>query len=126
MDINKMTRVMRAFAEGKPVEFRAKLGNEDRAWKTASAPSWDWDTFDYRVKPDLVAVPYNRVEEVNYDSWLKAKDTPDVLCRINMVNIKHNQVFIENNGWQSLNELFEEFTYEDGSPCGTFCLSSEI
>jgi len=38
--------VMQAFADGKKIEFL----NVNGEWTPASKPTWDWGTYDYRVK----------------------------------------------------------------------------
>ena len=52
-DIDHMIAVLQAFKEGKAIQFRDS-GNSstDENWGCALKPSWDWVTFDYRVKPE--------------------------------------------------------------------------
>ena len=40
---------MQAALDGKDIEF---VGNLTAEWTTASAPIWEWDTYDYRIKPE--------------------------------------------------------------------------
>lgn len=40
--------VMQAFKEGKVIEYRNMLGS----WYSSTDPMWNWDKYDYRVKPE--------------------------------------------------------------------------
>lgn len=42
---------MRAFADGKPIEF-LRREDSDGLWRRTESPKWDWVTFDYRVAPE--------------------------------------------------------------------------
>lgn len=44
----QQAEVMIAFAEGKTIEYRE---NGEHVWEYAKTPSWDWFSFDYRIKP---------------------------------------------------------------------------
>ena len=51
-DIDHMIAVMQAAKEGKAIQRRPHhYPDTDVCWKDAPEPSWDWSTFDYRVKP---------------------------------------------------------------------------
>lgn len=41
--------IMNAFVQGKEIEYIPK--GSAAKWSIASTPTWDWDRFDYRVKP---------------------------------------------------------------------------
>jgi len=42
--------VMQAFAEGENVEYRGIYSTDDYEWQDMPTPSWDWNSFEYRVK----------------------------------------------------------------------------
>ena len=51
-DIDHMIAVMQAAKEGKAIQSRHHPHRDiDVCWRDAPKPSWDWATFDYRVKP---------------------------------------------------------------------------
>ena len=51
-DIDHMIAVLQAFKQGKAIQFRRRSHPDtDVYWKDTPKPCWDWDTFDYRVKP---------------------------------------------------------------------------
>ena len=49
-DIDYMIAVMQAAKEGKEIQ-RRHLHGIDAPWIDTPKPSWNWSTFDYRVKP---------------------------------------------------------------------------
>ena len=49
-DIDYMIATMQAAKEGKAIQ-RRHLHDTDARWRDAPEPSWNWSTFDYRVKP---------------------------------------------------------------------------
>ena len=55
----KAVEVMKAYAEGKPIEYKGAL--DDEVWMSLSEPVWDWYHFVYRVKrvPVKLWVWYN-------------------------------------------------------------------
>lgn len=43
--------VMQAYVDGKTVEWSTRAGRE---WRSGYRPGWNWDDFDYRIKPEPV------------------------------------------------------------------------
>jgi len=105
--------VMQAYIEGKKIEGRPK---DAEAFGNA-IPLWNWAEFDYRVKPEPKYVPYDSVMEVDRDKWITPKNDT-VLFRIGSLDTKDNTICYSFESWINLNGLFEDFTYEDGTPCG--------
>ena len=51
-DIDHMIAVMQAAKEGKAIQRHNRHHPDtDACWIDAPKPSWDWPTFDYRIKP---------------------------------------------------------------------------
>ena len=52
-DIDHMIAVTTAFKQGKTVQSRRRHHRPgiDARWRDAPEPSWNWSTYDYRVKP---------------------------------------------------------------------------
>ena len=78
-DIDHMIAVMQAAKEGKAIQSRHRPSRDiDVCWRDAPKPSWDWATFDYRVKPEPRRVWRNwypdlgRWSSACYDSREKA------------------------------------------------------
>lgn len=110
--IDEMIEVMQAYKDGKTIEFTDFYYDDN--WKEIDSPYWNWRLFDYRVKPEPKYVPYDSVDEVEKDKWIKSKAT-GFLYRI--CSIKEDMIYFE-LGSDDTKELFDLFTYEDGTPCG--------
>ena len=52
-DIDHMIEALQAAKEGKAIQSRRRHPRPDidACWRDAPEPSWNWSTFDYRVKP---------------------------------------------------------------------------
>lgn len=48
--IEEKIAVMQAYADGKEIEFQVK---GDNRWIDATAPVWNWNAFEYRIKQDV-------------------------------------------------------------------------
>lgn len=48
MNTDEMIAVMQAYARGEAIEVSIK-GRDD--WSEIKCPLWDWNSFEYRVKP---------------------------------------------------------------------------
>lgn len=127
----EMIEVMKAYEEGKEIEFRLPSGY----WAEAIAPTWNWKETDYRVKAEPKYRPYNNIEELLKDwaekthsipatmkkyvrplIWVKQKKE-EMKMLINGYDTSDNTVFLLVN-WCGLEYLFNNYTYLDGSPCG--------
>lgn len=51
MTTREMIAVMQAFEDGKKIQIADK-GSKDWADYGMGEPVWDWDAFDYRIKPE--------------------------------------------------------------------------
>ena len=79
--IEEMIAVMQAFVDGKRVE-RQSVITPDEGWFAVIEPAWNWNDYDYRVKPEppkKKIVPYDSAEELmqaicNHGAWIKYSD----------------------------------------------------
>lgn len=113
IDAKYMISVMQKFVDGKEIECSPRGQNN---WICTVDAAWDWSDYDYQVKSEVKYVPYDSIEEVDKDKWVKHK-VNGILCRIDEVDTNDNTVH-PCHGWVSLLKLFEVYTYEDGTPCG--------
>ena len=122
-DIDYMLSVMQAYKEGKTIEQKSK--NTASVWYIDYNPVWNWDYMDYRVKEEEEPSyrPYEDKNEflvdfINNGFYLCDKDTN---ARFLPTCILAHEVEITCDGegisltWK---KLFENFTWDDGSPCG--------
>lgn len=113
MTTKEMITVMQAYDDGKKIE---RCHNNEHIWRQVEHPTWDWSDFSYRVKPEPKYMPYDDISEVEKDKWVLNKNNK-VLYRIIAIDSKDSTVQLA-IGWFNLKELFEYYTYEDGTPCG--------
>lgn len=64
-DVERYIEVMKAFLEGKQIQYKNKYGCEESCWTDDDNPSWDWATVTYRVKPNIniISRPYKNASE---------------------------------------------------------------
>jgi len=61
-------RVMQAYVDGKDVECKYMDG-----WERIDPAHWNWNKFDYRIKPTPVLRPWT-ADEVPLGAWLRSKE----------------------------------------------------
>lgn len=129
--IEEMISVMQAYKEGKQIEVRCKTLND---WKIDPKPSWNWHNNDYRVKEEPKCRPYESSDEMIEDFckragleptsmlmpviWLKEKNSTTKRMIMSFVGDYVYTPFGNDFDNWSFNELFNKFTYLDGSPVG--------
>ena len=116
--IDEMITVLKAFKEGKTIEFRRMEGIGNTKWRETASPIWEWARYEYRVKPEAEYVPYDSVFEVDRSKWVRKKDVPGMLRAITIIDTDKNWVYVEQFCWYNPEEFFEQYEYEDGTPCG--------
>ena len=74
-------RIMQAFVDGKEVEF--KWMSKD--WDSTDKPEWNWEHYDYRIKPTATLRPWT-ADEVPLGAWMRSKHNPQDRMLIYWVN----------------------------------------
>jgi hypothetical protein len=116
MTTKDIIKVMQAYVDGKTIQIR--LSVSDDKWEDSKAiePNWNWYQYDYRIKPEPKYRPLKPEELIELkDKWLKAKNNSTVSLITDLVEF--SGVVIKGT-YRSLNELFNYWTYEDGTPVG--------
>ena len=118
-EARKAAEVMLAYADGKEVECRDR---HESQWREAKEPGFDWDYFEFRIKPEPKYRPFEDAEECWQEmqkhqpfGWVaKGKK----LYAIQTVEC--NTVFIDDDCEnRSLGAYFNDgFTFADGTPFG--------
>ena len=94
--IKEMIEVMEWFDNGGEVELKRK-GEDDTKWRLSRLPSWDWETFEYRIKKQKVIIRKWLIEENDIkfvvetseiDSWLKSFPTAQKLKLIESYEVE--------------------------------------
>ena len=64
MELSEMIKIMQHYENCGEVEFKQKR-EDDTKWRL-STPSWNWDTFEYRIK--------EQKQKVTIEKWLLKYD----------------------------------------------------
>jgi hypothetical protein len=117
-------RVMQAFVDGKEVEYLGKKWNPRGLllsdWCDAHEPFWNFEHYDYRIKPTPVFRPWT-ADEVPLGCILKTKSTNSVWLLIGRNNV--GEILIAGDKYQPPEWLLREYEHStDGGvtwkPCG--------
>lgn len=118
MTDEEILKVVNAHKDGKDIQRRNK--RYDGEWEDVATPTWDFDSYEYRTKPEYV--PYDSVDEIDRGKMVRRKNnSEDVIRQIVAFDRKRNRVipFIgEYFIWLTLKEMFDSWEYEDGTTFG--------
>lgn len=130
MTTKEKIEVRKAYTEGKKIQVRDRVSREWTDWGTSREPVWCWDINEYRIKPESTYRPYKDTDEMiedfkkrfnvkvpAYDMpmiWISYKDIMD--CRL-ITGFMGNAVILTLSA-VGMGNLFDCYTYLDGSPCG--------
>ncbi len=119
-EARKAAEVMLAYAEGKEIEFKAP---DETDYNPSVEPLFNWDSFDYRVKPEPKYRPFCNAEECWQEmlkhqpfGWLTHKSTMEhemitfLGGEVDHVNISSMPFLMK--------DLLQYYTFADGSVLG--------
>lgn len=112
MTIEEKIAVMQAFKEGKEIESKINFGVE---WHDTATPSWDFSTFEYRVKPEPEPPKY---VPFSFDDDLVGKVVINGNIKAIILAQKVDFVRVDAMAWTDYIGLLKNYTFLDGSPCG--------
>ena len=128
-EIREAAKVMEAYANGKKIQCNDnRLGNGE--WVTTDNPSFNWDKYAYRIKPQQKYRPFKTKEECwnemlkhNPFGWVKSKDKGYFhLIGLVQWSSELEDVMItfatSEQLARSSRSLFEDFIFADGAPFG--------
>jgi hypothetical protein len=101
--LEEKIEVMQAALAGKEIEYFGSTKN----WITATCPCWDWEDFDYRVKPVNKQVPYDFSDAENLIGRKcreKSSKSLGIIIWVNDYGVYFGEV---NYNYQALSEYFE-------------------
>ena len=121
----EMAEIMLAFERGEQIEFISKDLKSSADWTAMTQePEWNWSDFDYRVKPKPKYVPFETAEEFITAQRKKGRFVIDKKSGtkynifINASNIVYLTSMYSFGFIGTLQKIFDEFTFTDGTPCG--------
>ena len=120
----EMIEVMQACERGEQIEF-CYTDEVIKVWQdTNGKPLWNWGDTDYRVKPKPKYVPFETAEEFITAQRKKGRFIIDKKSgtKYNIFINASNIVYLANiysfSFFGTLQKIFDEFTFTDGTPCG--------
>ena len=128
-EAKEAAKVMEAYANGKKIQCNDNhLGNGE--WVTTDNPSFNWDKYAYRIKPEDTYRPFESQEECWNEmlkhqpfGWAKSKKSERHFSIGSVLwNNDFNDVFVtfafDGMLGRSSKSVFEDFTFDDGTPFG--------
>ena len=128
-EAKEMLPIIKAFAEGKNIEYRSKGFNEN--WKKVTQiPELSFKSFEYRIKPEPIYRPFKDAKECWNEmlkhqpfGWVKSKDK-GYFRLIGLVQFASEleDVMItfatSENLARSSHSIYENYIFADGTPFG--------
>ena len=122
-EAKKQLPIIQAYVDGKAIQVRDK-DQKDISWDDSINPMFDFDTFEYRIKPTSKYRPFQNAEECWQEmqahkplGWVKDKEDGHYVQITSTGNGKDNCTLGAYTGW-SLEGFFKHFTFADGSVFG--------
>ena len=126
-EIREAAKVMEAYANGKKIQCNDNhLGNGE--WVTTDNPSFNWDKYAYRIKPEPKYRPFNTQKECWQEmhkhpdfGWIKGKVTGEYKQVIRVFGCKTELIFnisYNSPADYSPEMMFDSYTFTDGTPFG--------
>ena len=122
-ETKELLPVMQAYAEGKPIQYRAIDGGY---WYDVSEDKdVEWDRYEFRVKPEPKYRPFKDAEECWNEmlkhqpfGWIKDENTYYHIACVFDADKEGDSVTIETVGYKSFNGVLACYTFADGTPFG--------
>ena len=73
------------YMDGEEVQYSPKQGKGSGVWTSTNNPLWNWEHYDYRIKPTPVLRPWT-ADEVPLGAWMRSKRNPQDRMLIHWVN----------------------------------------
>ena len=110
MTTKEIIKVLQAFDEGKEIEWKFR---REKFWKEATNPCWNFNSYDYRIKPQPKFVPFDEKDDL-IGKIVRNEETNSSYLIIGQTN----GGLLIGNGNCSYGFLFQRYTFLDGSICG--------
>lgn len=93
--LKEMIEVMKAFDEGKEIECRF-IGNDAEQWCKFYTSNWNWEDFDYRIKPEPVYMTCEQIYDKLEQQLLMAvkKRSDGSVVAVNSIDFKKQEIII--------------------------------
>lgn len=121
-EVNKLLPFIQAFSEGKTIQSKC-ITDDISLWWDDNNPTFDVNTFDYRIKPEPKYRPFKNAQECLEEmkkhqpfGWVKDKYS---FCPIEMIAANFSKECIKcYETWFTPERIFKDSTFLDGTPFG--------
>jgi hypothetical protein len=127
-DIAECIKVMQAYIEGKQIQY---VDSETEDWADIESPIWNWDTYDYRIKPEPEYRPFKDADEcwqemLKHEPFGWTKKTCGHCNFLHIMELYSTGIVINmvdnfgcfKNLLETYGLAFAEITFADGAPFG--------
>ena len=124
--------ILQAFAEGKVIECRTKPSVLSKSWQDMN--NWTemkelvfWNNTEYRIKPESKYRPFRDAKECWQEmlkhqpfGWIISTNTErsKMIDTFDSSEDDNDRPIYINESWWKLAQVFEKFTFTDGTPFG--------
>ena len=75
------------WADGVEVQYSPKRGAGSGVWTSTDNPLWNWEHYDYRIKPTAKLRPWT-ADEVPLGAWMRFKRNPEDRVLLGWVSVQ--------------------------------------
>ena len=121
-ELKEAAKVMEAYANGKKIQCNYNC-QDNEGWVDTDNPSFNWDKYVYRIKPEPKYRPFKNQEECWHEmlkhqpfGWIRNNDTQR-LCNIGSIG-RNNYGVVIDNSILYFDLAFNTCNFVDGTPFG--------
>jgi hypothetical protein len=78
------------WADGEEVQYSPKQGKGSAVWTSTDNPLWNWEHYDYRIKPTVKLRPWTP-DEVPLGAWVRNTQYPKTRWLIDRTSSEENR-----------------------------------
>lgn len=113
-ELEKWWKEIEAFKNGKQIQYRLDE-DDDTEWRDINEPAFFIET-EYRIKPEFEYVPFDFSDgQILIIRPIKNKNQ-NLIGMITQVD--NDGVTVGGNLFSTFEDLLDDWTFSDGSPCG--------
>ena len=120
-ELKEAAKVMEAYANGKKIQCNYNC-QDNEGWVDTDNPSFNWDKYAYRIKPEPKYRPFKTQEECWNEmlkhqpfGWVRSKKCKALLWNVTSINKDDITIICD---YYKFHRAFECFEFTDGTPFG--------
>ena len=120
-ELKEAAKVMEAYANGKKIQCNYNC-QDNEGWVDTDNPSFNWDKYVYRIKPEPKYRPFKTQEECWSEmlkhqpiGWVRSKKCKALLWNVTSINKDDITIICD---YYKFHRAFECFEFTDGTSFG--------